>query len=403
MNTRTLARIFTVTVFGALVPAFAPPAAVASDDVGRRYALIVGVSNSLNQGVPRLNFVDHDIEKLGDLLKREGYDVTTVPNEYANRERILRELYKHAVNLDEKDTFVLYYAGHGVRNVEVNRKTYWLTYDADLKMLDLQGIRLEHLLSYVDDIRAGRKLILLDHCFSGDVEGLRLVAGPRTPVTIAAPPATAGAAPAATPAGPRLRRSATVVEDIKNELIVPGSEGTAVIAAARDEAYELRTLRHGVFTQALLDACSMSTGAAPDYRRSVLELVGFVKARVPQLLKEARAPSQTVVDRVAGSAIGLDWTFCTVSAPKAEVAARAADYAATIQGWETKGLLSAQRRVTCAAVLDKWKAAEGNQAALSLPDNRILSALRLFTDSNDMTPEQARAAALNAALEGEGY
>jgi hypothetical protein len=147
----------------------------------------------------------------------------------------------------------------------------------------------------------------------------------------------------------------------------------------------------------------MTQGDNKDYKRTVLELIRFVKPHVAELLKEANAPTQTVVDRVAGSAGGLDWYFCTVQVPKAEVAARAGDYGAAIQAWETKGLLTPERRVACQAVLDKWKAAGGDLAALSLSDNRMLTAIRLVVDPDEVAPERARADALNDVLERLGF
>jgi hypothetical protein len=384
------------------------PRLAEAQTVGRRYALLVGVSTAMRRGVPRLNFVDNDIEQLERLLKRQGYEVRTVPNDRADRRRILEELYSHALRLVEEDTFVLYYAGHGVRNVEVNKKTYWLTYDAELAMLDVQGIRLEHLLSYVDDIRASRKLILLDHCFSGDVEGLRLMADQRPT------PASSGAGGAAAPppspeetlSGPHLTRHASLA-DINSELSAPRTEGTAVVAAARDEAFELPDLRHGVFTAALLDACA-TPQADHNYKRSVLELIRFVKPRVEELLKKAGAPTQKVVDKVSGSAGGLDWYFCALPVPAAEVTRLVTDYGGTIQAWETKGLLGpgrtgALRRAACTDVLDKWKTANGNPATLSDRDHRILTAVRLLADPNESAPEQARAEALTATLQAEGF
>jgi hypothetical protein len=217
------------------------PSVSTAQAVGRRYALLIGVSTAIRPGVPRLNFVDNDLDKLREMLQREDYEVATVENDRADRRRILEQLYSHALRLTERDTFLLYYAGHGVRNIEVNRKTYWLTSDAEISMLDVQGIRLEHLLTYVDDIRAGRKLILLDHCYSGDVEGLRLMTTPSAETVAAAAVAAAAMPPQPTPPPPAqtgavIKRHASVVVDLNRELKAHSeTEGTAVLAAARDQ------------------------------------------------------------------------------------------------------------------------------------------------------------------------
>jgi hypothetical protein len=99
----------------------------------------------------------------------------------------------------------------------------------------------------------------------------------------------------------------------------------------------------------------------------------------------------------------MNWPFCTVLVPKNEVTAAANAYAAAIQAWETKGLLSARRRIVCAAVLDKWKAAGGDTLQLERTDSRVLAAIRLHADPEELSPEEARAATLNDALDGEGF
>lgn len=405
MRVRSAAVLATLIFVASLGAWLVPPAA--AETVGRRYALLVGVSSNLRRGVPRLNFVDNDIEQLARLLRRQGYEVRTVPNDRADRRRILEELYAHVSTLTEQDTFVLYYAGHGVRNVEVNMKTYWLTDDADVSMLDVQGIRLEHLLSYVDDIRASRKLILLDHCYSGDIVGLRQLSDLAVLPTPAPPPAVSTPTEAEA-SGPRVTRHATLVGDIKPELMVKRRAGTTVIAAARDEAFELATIRHGVFTKALLDACSETRFVADrHYRRSIIELPKFLQERVDRLLKESGAPPQVLDNKLPEVAAELDWFLCAVPVPADEVTAKAAEYATTIQGWETKGLLgpdraAALRRVACTEVLDKWKGGKGDQSALTDREHRILAAIRFAADPNDLRPEQVRADDLADALRREG-
>jgi hypothetical protein len=278
----------------------------------------------------------------------------------------------------------------------VNRKTYWLTDDADLRMLDVHGIRLEHLLSYVDDIRAVRKLVLLDHCFSGDVAGL--TTGTATVVA----PSPAAPAPTAPEVSADSRKASVV---ISAEVGSPRRDGTTVIAAARDEAFELREIGHGVFTQALLDACGSADGdSSRDYVRSVMELILFLQPRVDTLLQAANAPPQVLVDKLpTGGAAMLQWSFCTLPVPPAEIGARVAELQATIQTWETKGLLLPLLRIACTSILDKWRNADGDAARLSEREQRVLVAIRLAAYAHDLTPERARVDSLIDVLRREGY
>ncbi|MBL8141370.1 MAG: caspase family protein [Acidobacteria bacterium] len=386
-------------VAGVIVAALAAAAAAPSpaQTAGRRYALLIGVNAALQPGIRKLNFVDDDVRELESLLKRQGYEVRTIPNDRGDRERIINELYRHALSLTELDTFVLYFAGHGVRNVEVNRKTYWLTDDADLRMLDVHGIRLEHLLSYVDDIRAVRKLILLDHCFSGDVAGLTAP----TPTLVAPPPPPAAPPAPEAPEASVDSRKASVV--IFSEVGSPRRDGTTIIAAARDEAFELPTIGHGVFTKALLDACSSADGdSSRDSLLSVMELIVFLQPRVDQLLEDA--PPQVLVDKLpTGGAAMLQWRFCTLPVPSAEVGGRVAQLQTALHTWETKGLLTPVLRNAATSILDKWRNAEGDAARLSDREQRVLVAIRLSADATDLTPERARVTALLDVLRREGY
>src|SRR5207249_4824707 len=110
--------------------------------------------------VPQLTYARSDVDALAKLFDSQGYLVHRIPDDHADHDRVVGELYWFAEQVTEADTFVLYYAGHGMRN-RVNGKTYWLTYDAAPMLLDGRGIRLEHLLDYVRDIKARTKLILL--------------------------------------------------------------------------------------------------------------------------------------------------------------------------------------------------------------------------------------------------
>jgi hypothetical protein len=119
----------------------------------------------------------------------QGFEPPRILTESAaGRADVIRELNWYARKLDSDDEFVLFYSGHGVRNPEINTQGYWVTYGAGISTLDATAIRLSHLMDYVREIKAGKKLVLLDHCFSGDVVS--------TP-TIAAGPAAPAPAPAA--------------------------------------------------------------------------------------------------------------------------------------------------------------------------------------------------------------
>ena len=181
-----------VAVWGVAREAAGQPAAP------KKYALLIGMntySNGFITGkVPELKWAVDDAKALAAALTDLGYDTTVIPKTEATRRRIIEALNYFATKATENDSFILYYAGHGVRNKIINEQTYWLTWDSELEALDPSGLRLSHLFDYVKDIKAKRKLILLDHCFAGDL--VRDLSSPSP----AAAPSAAGPAPALPPA-----------------------------------------------------------------------------------------------------------------------------------------------------------------------------------------------------------
>src|SRR5437899_2791373 len=277
----------------------------------RKFALLIGVNDYRHPAqIPSLDYAVNDVTALAkELRDNQHYDVTVVWKDDAIRATIVDELYKFALRLRESDTFLLYFAGHGVRNTVLNQKTYWLTYDAHLDTLDSQGIRLEHLLDYVRDIKARKKLIILDHCFSGDVVTSLAGIGSATTDSAAAttttppaspPPAEAaatasangGSAPGRDPQTGALRieagRYVIPVNEYQQQIHLDG--GLIIIAAARGLAYELKSQEHGAFTAALLDAChSRAADKNNDAKLSLDELMRFAKIRLQDYARAEHA------------------------------------------------------------------------------------------------------------------
>ena len=111
----------------------------------KKYALLIGMntySNGFITGkVPELRWAVDDAKALAVALTDLGYDTTIIPKTEATRRRIIEALNYFATKATENDSFILYYAGHGVRNKIINEKTYWLTWDSELESLDPSGLR----------------------------------------------------------------------------------------------------------------------------------------------------------------------------------------------------------------------------------------------------------------------
>ena len=227
----------------------APPL-YADSAMPKNYALLIGVDRYQNEaglpgeGVPKLEYAVRDARELAAKLERQGFETTLLKNENATRQSIISELVRIAEIAQPADTFLLYYAGHGIRR-ERTKQVYWLNYDGEPARPDVYGLRAQHLLQLVEEVPAGRKLVLLDHCYGGQiVQEL----GARAP----------GARDAGGP-HVRARVGELIPEDLPPDLM-PQFAGTVVVAASRGVAFELTEKQHGIFTYALNTCLSHADG-----------------------------------------------------------------------------------------------------------------------------------------------
>lgn len=94
--------------------------------LGRYYAVVIG--NSRYDALPGLPNAENDARAMAALLRDAyGFDVTLLVN--AKRNEILSTLYDLSQNLAENDNLLVYYAGHGKRDLR-NRRGWWLPSDA---------------------------------------------------------------------------------------------------------------------------------------------------------------------------------------------------------------------------------------------------------------------------------
>lgn len=111
-------------VSNARVPA--PPPMTAAGNLGRFYALVIG--NSRYEHLPPVASAEADAKAMAAVLRdKYGFQITLLLN--ARNAQILSTLYTLSQNLAENDNLVVYYAGHGKRDLR-NRRGWWLPADA---------------------------------------------------------------------------------------------------------------------------------------------------------------------------------------------------------------------------------------------------------------------------------
>ena len=109
---------------GAPPPAALPPV---KGNLGRFYALVIG--NGRYDHLPPVPSAEQDAKSMEALLRDQyGFQVTTLLN--AKNAKILSTLYTLSQTLGADDNLVVFYAGHGKRDLRHGRG-WWLPVDAD--------------------------------------------------------------------------------------------------------------------------------------------------------------------------------------------------------------------------------------------------------------------------------
>jgi len=131
-------------------------------DFGRFYALIIGNNNYTH--LPNLNTARNDAQEVEKVL-REKYGFETEALLDATRTEILRGLNRIRKRLKQKDSFLFYYAGHGVFD-ESSDRAYWLPVDAQPDD-DSNWIIADTITSSIKRFSSNHVLIVADSCYSG--------------------------------------------------------------------------------------------------------------------------------------------------------------------------------------------------------------------------------------------
>ena len=136
---------------------------------GGSFALVIGI-DGYAAPLPRLKTAVNDAKSIAGLLSgKYGFQVTTLFNQDATRDKILSAITHFRKSLNENDSFLIYYAGHGSFDRET-AKGYWLPVDADPDPLNTsRDISADDLITQVRGLAARHVIIISDSCFSGDL------------------------------------------------------------------------------------------------------------------------------------------------------------------------------------------------------------------------------------------
>jgi len=135
-----------------------------SIDFGRYYALVIG--NNEYSSFPTLKTAVNDARKVAQVLKNK-YGFNTLFVENGDRHTILSALNDIKRKLTDKDNLLIYYAGHGERDIGT-LQGYWLPVDAEQDNT-ANWIPNATISALLETMKAKHILVVADSCYSGSM------------------------------------------------------------------------------------------------------------------------------------------------------------------------------------------------------------------------------------------
>jgi WD40 repeat protein len=222
------------------------------------YILSIGINKYENENL-NLNYARPDAQAFADIMKKKGSKlfndilIYKLYDKEATRIKVLAALDEISSKIKKEDVFIFFYAGHG-SNVE--NQFYFITSEnTGLYQQDKLGsaISVKELQEKFKQISALKQVIFVDACQSGSSVDLLAMRGASEEKALA-----------------QLSRSS----------------GIHVMASTESEqqAAEIKSLEHGVFTYVLLDALNGKADGAPkDSKVTVYELKSYIDDQVPEI------------------------------------------------------------------------------------------------------------------------
>ena len=133
--------------------------------IKKQYAVVIG--NNEYQNLGQLDTATADARSLADVLeKKYGFEVEE-PLINATRNEILMKLSHMTKMLNEDDSLLIYYAGHGRQDIETGRG-YWSPVDA-LEDEYINDISNDDITNLLKKLNSRHILIIADSCYSGSL------------------------------------------------------------------------------------------------------------------------------------------------------------------------------------------------------------------------------------------
>ena len=246
------------------------------------WAVVIGLSEYANPGIPALKYADKDAEAFAGFLQTPeggGYDrdhLRVLINKEATLTNVKDALVNFLQNAIDIDLVMIYFAGHGAPEPARPENLYLLTYDTDPNLLATTAFPMWDVQTAIARyITAKRVVVFSDACHSGG---------------ISVSYATRGLG--VTEQNPINQYMADLARTKEGVVVFTAS-------AAGEVSQEFPELGHGVFTYYLLEGVHGAADFNNDYTVTINELMQYVEEQVKRKTKGAQNPtrSQTIYDK----------------------------------------------------------------------------------------------------------
>ncbi|HWS72545.1 MAG TPA: caspase family protein [Thermoanaerobaculia bacterium] len=238
--------------------------------VHEKYALIIGVGKFIDSGIPPLQYAAKDARDFRDVLLDPHYgnfsrkNVTLLTDEEATRDAILGALQDISQRAREDDLVVTYVSSHGLgRDAEggLAGMGYIATHDMQRSKAYLNGLVYRAFIEQVGSLRARRKVVFLDTCYSGEasMKGSKALAIEGGGI------------------------------DAKTAALFLSGEGTYIITSSdkHEQSWESDSIRNGYFTHYLVEALKHATEP-----QTVREIYEYLSGHLPAAVEKEKHASQ---------------------------------------------------------------------------------------------------------------
>jgi hypothetical protein len=135
--------------------------------VTTRHALLIGVaSSSKDKKIPKLQFVQNDVERVEGALKTSDQDLSFSITSLVNPKHaeLRATIHRLLAERNPGDEVMIYYSGHGFKSGE---GIFLCCDDTERERLALNGLRTDDIGMFIRETKASQVLIVLDCCYSG--------------------------------------------------------------------------------------------------------------------------------------------------------------------------------------------------------------------------------------------